>query len=79
MGYSVKGGTEVKDEEDREYTRISHIEEVVGDLNQGCFSAVFPSEIRIGIAQRDSCQQGKSGVDMQLPPQESQLLYKPCT
>ena len=33
MGYSVKGGTEVKDEEDREYTRISHIEEVVGDLN----------------------------------------------
>lgn len=57
---STGGSGEVQEDEDREWTGISCTEELVGDLNKGCFCAVFKAETGV---QRDYCYQGISSGD----------------
>ena len=44
MADGVKGGTEVKEDEDREVTRVCRQEDVVGDFYECGFSAVKGTE-----------------------------------
>ena len=49
MGHSIKGSSEVQEDEDGEQTGVSCTEEVVGDLNQRCFSAMFGAKTRLEL------------------------------
>ncbi|XP_030266920.1 piggyBac transposable element-derived protein 4-like [Sparus aurata] len=49
MGHSIKGSSEVQEDEDGEQTGVSCTEEVVGDLNQSCFSAMFGAKTRLEL------------------------------
>ena len=46
---SIKGCGEIQEDEDGEETRISCTEEVVGDLNQSCFSAMSGAKTRLEL------------------------------
>ena len=49
MGDSIKGRSEVQEDEGGEGTGISCTEEVIGDLNQSCFSAMFGVKTRLEL------------------------------
>ena len=44
MRNGVKGHNQIEEDEDRDETRVSHHEEVIGDLYEGCFCAVAGKE-----------------------------------
>ena len=44
MGDGIKRGVEVEDDENGKESGVSCTEEVAGDFDQGCFSAMFWTE-----------------------------------
>lgn len=55
MVNSVKSCCEIEEDEDGKMTNISREEDVVGDFEEGCFSAVFRTEARLKWFEQIIC------------------------
>lgn len=47
VGDGIARSSEIEEDKDGERSRVSCMEEVTGDFNQGCFSTVFWAETRL--------------------------------